>query len=256
MEEHFIVYDGDRYPVKEPTIETWVKLTSLKDFTDDNEFSLMLISELTGLSEEKVSKSPWKDVLLVSQNLSNYLLQENQKFYSEFEFQGIKYKFIDLQNLKFGEFIDLDSYLTKSEMDRRRDLHLLMAMLYKEVDIPPLSLLERAEKFKKLPVRYVNGASNFFFSYRKYITGQYPSLFRNKDEDMDDDSMDARESKSFSQHWGWFHQLAQLANEDITKMGEIENYPLILVLNFISYKMDIDNLREMDRKKQLKRLNR
>lgn len=185
MEKHYIKYNGKEYEIKEPTINSWIKLSFLKDWTNENEFNILLISDITGLSKENVLKADWKDILVVSQNLSNYLLNESKIFYKEFEFEDIKYRFIDLGNLSFGEFVDIDSYLLKSEIDRKKELNFLAAMLYREVDennnLIPYNgndLPLRAEKFKNLPVKYLNGASSFFLRIEKISQGNSPISLR------------------------------------------------------------------------------
>ena len=170
MEKHKISYGGKDYEVIEPTIELWGKLASLQDWTDETEFAIILISHMTGLSKEDIQKSNWHDVLTVSQNISNHLLHESKQFHKEFEFEGQKYKFIDLPNLTFGEFIDIDTFLSKPELERRREMHLLMALLYKEDGVVSDTML-RAERFKQLPVKYVNGASTFFLRLEKISQG-------------------------------------------------------------------------------------
>lgn len=171
MEKHKISYGGKDYEVIEPTIELWGKLASLQDWTDETEFAIILISHMTGLSKEDIQKSNWHDVLTVSQNISNHLLHESKEFHKEFEFEGQKYKFIDLPNLTFGEFIDIDTFLSKPEMERRREMHLLMALLYKEDGVEVSNTMLRAERFKRLPVKYVNGASTFFLRIEKISQG-------------------------------------------------------------------------------------
>jgi hypothetical protein len=170
MEKHKISYGGKDYEVIEPTIELWGKLASLQDWTDETEFAIILISHMTGLSKEDIQKSNWHDVLTVSQNISNHLLHESKQFHKEFEFEGQKYKFIDLPNLTFGDFIDIDTFLSKPEMERRREMHLLMALLYREDGVVSDTML-RAERFKQLPVKYVNGASTFFLRLEKISQG-------------------------------------------------------------------------------------
>jgi hypothetical protein len=170
MEKHKISYGGKDYEVIEPTIELWGRLASLQDWTDETEFAIILISHMTGLSKEDIQKSNWHDVLTVSQNISNHLLHESKEFHKEFEFEGQKYKFIDLPNLTFGDFIDIDTFLSKPEMERRREMHLLMALLYREDGVVSDTML-RAERFKRLPVKYVNGASTFFLRIEKISQG-------------------------------------------------------------------------------------
>lgn len=169
-------FKGKYYELKEPSIELWNRLMSIKDWTDEVEFSVKLISELCNLTEEEVRNNDWEVMIELSKSLSNYILQDSKKFHKEFEFEGQKYKFIDLPNLTFGEFIDIDTFLNKPTNERLKDTHLLMAMFYREVDdngklstYDSSQLEKRAEKFKKLPIKYVNGSSTFFLLTEKIL---------------------------------------------------------------------------------------
>jgi hypothetical protein len=187
MEKQYITYDGKDYEIKEPTIEAWTRLSSLQDWTDELEFSIMLISSITGLSVDEVKQADWHSIILTSQNLSNHLLNDGKKFVNEFEFDGQLYRFIDLANLSFGEFVDIDGYLSKSENDKKRELNLLAAMLYREVGednklvkYDGENTLIRAEKFKKLPIKYMNGASSFFLRIEKILQGSLVLSFNKR----------------------------------------------------------------------------
>jgi hypothetical protein len=174
MEKNIMKFKGQEYEIKEPTIDQWGRLSSLKEMTEDIEFTTLLMAEMTGLSKEDIENAEWQEVLRASQIITKSILEEGKKFHNEFVFNKVRYGFIDLPNLTFGEFIDIDSYLTKPEEERRRDLNLLMAFLYREigedgklVKYDSSTIGERAERFKKLPVKYVNGATTFFLRLGK-----------------------------------------------------------------------------------------
>jgi hypothetical protein len=181
MIKHTITYQDKEYVVNEPSIQIWTKLDFYKDILDDNDFVIKIISESTGLTEEQIMQADWFDILQVASGLSELLLNINDDFHPDFEFDGVKYKFIDLPNLTFGEFIDIDSFLQKNEAERKNQLNFLMALFYREVGEDGKvvkndgELLQaRAEKFKNLPVRYVHGALGFFLRLEKIL--QKPSL--------------------------------------------------------------------------------
>lgn len=182
-----IEYKGVDYELKEPTIEVWQKLVALKDWADDTEYNITLISSLCDLTEEQVKLAPWDEIVEASQILSNYVIQDGKKFYKEFELQGQVYRFIDLPNLTFGEFIDIDTFLQKPEHEKKNEMNMMMAMLYREVGLngkileyDSVRLQNRAEKFKKLPVKYVNGATSFFLRLEKTLHQGIPLSFVKK----------------------------------------------------------------------------
>lgn len=184
MEKHYIEFKGKEYKVEEPTIALWGKLNSLKELYDDNDFSILIISLATGLSTDQLRESSWQGVYETASYLSSYLLKDGDKFYNEFEFRNRKYRFIDLENLTFGEFIDIDEFLSRDPSQKISDLNHLMALLYREVDtngkMTPYdaSLLSgRSELFKQLPVKYLRGSMVFFYNLETILQRNTRSSF-------------------------------------------------------------------------------
>jgi len=177
-------YKNKQYELGEPTVEMWSKLVLLQEWTDEREFSTELLAFSTGLTPEEIENSDYEEVIRVSQEISQFLLKEGDKFHHEIDFDGKKYRFLDLANLTFGEFIDIDTYLAKEPHEKKKEMSLLMAMLYRELDengnYKPYNSKElqiKAEQFKKLPVRYVKGASNFFFRLERTLQGNFKVSF-------------------------------------------------------------------------------
>jgi hypothetical protein len=187
MEKQYVKYKGKNYLINEPTIEDWSKIMILQEWSDEREFSTILLSQITGLSQEEIENADYQEILDAAQTISQYFLVDSSEFKNEFEFNGKKYRFLDLPNLKFGEFIDIDGFLTKPVIEKKKEMNLLMAMLYREVDengnyLPYDSskVQLRSEEFKKLPVKYVNGASSFFLRLGKISQGNMTLSFWNK----------------------------------------------------------------------------
>jgi len=177
-------YKGKQYNIEEPTVEMWSKLVLLQEWTDEREFCVKLLSFTTGLTEQEIENSDYEEVVKLSSEISVFLTQDGDKFYNEFSFNNKNYRFLDLPNLTFGEFIDIDTYLTKEPHEKKKDMPLLMAMLYRELDengnYKPYNSKElqlKAEEFKKLPVKYVRGSTNFFFHLGKTLSGNFQASF-------------------------------------------------------------------------------
>lgn len=180
MKKISIEYQGKDYEVKLPTIEMWSRLIAWKDLLEERDFLIKLISESTGLPDKDIKNADWFDIVNIGSFLTEHLLNQTTDFHNEFEFRGIKYRFIDLPNLTFGEFIDIDTILSKDEHERKSSLHTLMALFYREVGednklVPydSAKVAERAELFKKLPVMYVHGSMSFFLRLEQIL--QRPS---------------------------------------------------------------------------------
>jgi len=169
--DYVLTYNGVDYPVKEPTVDVWMDLTALQDFEDNLEYAIKLIALSTGLKTTQIKEHDWFEILQVASGISEYFKEQYDKFYETFQLDGITYKFIDLSNMSFGEFIDIDMFLSKPEAIRKRELHYHMALLYREVDengkivkYDSSKVEERAQKMKKAPIRVVNGALVFFWT--------------------------------------------------------------------------------------------
>lgn len=169
MEQHFIKYDGKEYLVAEPTIMVWNKLSGAQTLQDEEAFRYTLISTATGLNEEEIKQADWLDVFKVSEYLTDYYMVQSPRFYNHFIFNETLYKFIDLENLTFGEFIDIDSFLSQPTSYRIGNMNMLMALLYRETDengklvkYDASKVADRAQAFKLLPAKYLQGAIFFF----------------------------------------------------------------------------------------------
>lgn len=169
MEQHFIKYDGNEYLVAEPTIMVWNKLSGAQTLQDEEAFRYTLISTATGLNEEEIKQADWLDVFKVSEYLTDYYMVQSPRFYNHFIFNETLYKFIDLENLTFGEFIDIDTFLSQPTSYRIGNMNMLMALLYRETDengkvvkYDSSKVADRAQGFKLLPAKYLQGAIFFF----------------------------------------------------------------------------------------------
>jgi hypothetical protein len=256
MERHYIEFDNKEYEVPEPTIELWNRLNTLKELQSEEEFTLSIISLSTGLTLEQVREADYFMAWETANYLTDYFLKEGEKFYPTFEFRGVNYKFIDLENLTFGEFIDIDTHLSQPAHKRQSELNLLMALLYREVDddgkvvkYDGSKVKERAELFRHLPIKYLRGSLNFFFSFRKHITRKYPLIFTTQDE-----VVEIQDKPGFESFWGWYASLVYLSGEDILKVQEIAAKNLLEVFNFLTYMKDLNMLRERELNKQIKGL--
>jgi hypothetical protein len=187
MEKKYIQYKGDFYPINPPTIEMWSKITVLQEWMDEMELYVVLLSEVTGLSKEEIENADYQEVFNAAQIIADYFLSEGTEFINKFEFNGKHYKFIDLPNLTFGEFIDIDTFLQKPVNERKKEMNMLMAMLYREVDengnykpYDSKQLEVKAQEFKKLSIKYINGASSFFLRLEKILQGDTKVSFWSK----------------------------------------------------------------------------
>jgi|LakMenEpi03Aug12_release.lakeMendotaPanAssembly.Ray.scaffolds.fasta_scaffold754219_2 hypothetical protein len=65
----------------------------------------------------------------------------------------------------------------------------------------------------------------------------------------DEETSKETDSESFSKYWGWFGVLAEVSNQDVTKMGEITKYPLTFILNYLTYLKDLNEIKQKELRK-------
>lgn len=183
-EKHYIEYDGNEYEVKEPTLDTWGMISNHINFKNDIEMGVTLISWVTGLSEDEISRASASSVITAAEGVIDYYINQSTQFYETFEYAGKNFKFFDMGNMTFGQFVDIDEYLKLPETERKLKLSLFMSMLYHEVDEKgnyyPYDIKrvkENAELFRRLPMKYLNGAMVFFYNIETTLLRNTPYSF-------------------------------------------------------------------------------
>lgn len=166
MIEHVIEYGGKKYPIKEPTIRTWSEVMKMRELLDEGELFVKIIELTTGLSKEEILTSDASQVNKVGEQVLSIVTGSNKKVIKTFEYDGEEYEFLDIQSLSFGQYIDIDTFLSKDENYRIQNLNELAAYMYieKGTKYGEKNISKRAEKFKDLPIKYMEGSVFFLLS--------------------------------------------------------------------------------------------
>jgi hypothetical protein len=166
MVENVIEYNGKKYPIKEPTIKTWSEIMKLKDVMDEGELYIRVIELTTGLTREQILESEASKIKEIGEKVFVIVNGSNKKVAYNFEFNGQEYEFLDLNNLSFGQYIDIDTFLSKSESYRIQNLSELAAYLYREkgTKYGEKNIQDRIKKFEDLPVKYLEGSVFFLLN--------------------------------------------------------------------------------------------
>lgn len=69
------------------------------------------------------------------------------------------------------------------------------------------------------------------------------------DGEISEDDYD--DNQNFSNHWGWYAALENMAGEDITKIPIIVEYDFLFVMNHLAYMADINEIRKKEQEKML-----
>lgn len=166
MIEHRIEYNGKEYPLKEPTIKTWGEVMRLRDVMDEGELFIKVIELTTGLTRDEILKADASQVKKVGEQVLEIMTATNKKVVNAFEFDGEEYEFLDVNTLTFGQFIDIDTFLSKDENYRKQNLSELAAYLYIEsgTKYGEKNIQNRIKKFEELPIKYLEGGVFFLLS--------------------------------------------------------------------------------------------
>ena len=168
---NYIEYNKTKYEVKEPTIANWSNVMSLKDLLDEQSLYIKMIEEITGLNRDQIKEIPASQVYNVGDTLFHYINQASKLLHQQIDFKGVKYNVIDIHNISFGQFVDIDTFLSKDEAYRIANLNELAAYLYTEdgTKYGDKPFAPKIEMFKELPMKYVEGAVFFLLSSGKAL---------------------------------------------------------------------------------------
>jgi hypothetical protein len=169
MIEHVIEYNGKKYPVKEPTIRTWSEVMKMKDMLDEAELFIKVIELTTGLKRDEILEADVTQVKSVGEKVLSIINGSNKSVVRTFEHNGQEYEFLDINNLSFGQYIDIDTFLGKDENYRIQNLSELAAYLYieKGTKYGDKNIQNRIKEFDELPIKFLEGSVFFLLSIAK-----------------------------------------------------------------------------------------
>lgn len=158
-----IKLNNKKYTITEPTIATWGNVMKLREILDEEELYIKMISEVGGIPREEILQSNSSDIITIGEYIYRFINKESKKLYPVIQFQGQEYTLVDIQNVSFGQYIDIDTFLRKDESYRVANLNELAAYLYTEkgMSYGDSNIKHRIELFKGLPIKYIE--SSIFF---------------------------------------------------------------------------------------------
>ena len=166
MKELVLKYDGKKLKVQEPTIQMWTDVMKFRDILDEDELNMKMLSMATGLTIEEIRDTDVMSMRLAADAVYRFLNQESKKLFKHIEHNGKNYVLVDVHKMSFGQFVDIDTFLSKDESYRVSNLNELAAYLYVEEgkQYGETDFKEKIEDFKTLPIKYVEGAIFFLLN--------------------------------------------------------------------------------------------
>jgi len=152
--------------LSEIRLEQYQKFVKLYDGEVTEEFmALKMLEIFCGVKLSDAYNMRFKDVDGITQLLTD-LLNEKPQLKRTFKMDGVEYGFIpNLDEMSFGEYIDLDTYLGDWQ-----NIHKAMAVLYRPIkdkhgeryNIVPYEVVD-SETMRKMPMDAVLGSVLFFY---------------------------------------------------------------------------------------------
>ena len=144
-------------------------------------------------------------------------------------------KITPMDKLSFGEFIDLDSWIAMGTQNHLKDMGGILAPNSKYAD----EVLWAIEQWS---------------NYRMWIFRQYAGLFDLDEQDETEPDPDVMPDPT-SVARNWYKIIVDLANDDVLKLDDITELPLIKALNFMALRKEKqleENMRIMEQNAKLK----
>ena len=160
-----------------PTELNEIKLSQYQAFlkiakdNDDVEFmNQKMVQTFCNIDLKDVAEIKYKDVLQITASLGKMFDVKSHRFINRFKLGGVEFGFIpDLDDMTFGEYTDLDSYI--GDWD---NMHKAMAVLFRPITKKGLNNTYEIEKYngsitysdvmKHAPLDVVFGANIFFYN--------------------------------------------------------------------------------------------
>ena len=181
----------------------------------DSKYYPMIISQLTGAP------------LLLMSKANDEILHLGMGFVVKSMNDRKECKMLDLEGLTFGQWVDLDVYLTGG-LDT--NIEKIIAIL-----TPDAKWADEAM-----------WAIDQYAAFRTYIYRQYSVLFGiNQKETFDELEPETKDKQANAR--AWYKIIVGLANGDILKLDEVTEQPLKKTLNFVSLQKE-QQLEENQRK--------
>lgn len=160
--------------VDELTVGQYQKYVSIED--GENNFKTLKAAEIfLGLPLREAMRMQTTDFYGMTNELFGLITQDH-KLQPIVKYKGVDYGFIpNLEELTFGEYIDLDQYLTDV-----KDMHKALGVLYRPITQRvgskyAIQDYEPNDGYKDFPLGAALGATLFFWTLRRELSSDTPS---------------------------------------------------------------------------------
>ena len=174
--------------LKAITLEKYQKYLKIQENNTDETFlAIKMIEIFLGLRGDTIMKMKAKSIRDIT-NVLTEMFTEKPELVKEFTMKGVDYGFIpDLENMTFGEYVDLDTYI--GDVD---NLHRAMAVLYRPITHKANEKYsieeyegEDDEKMKDMPMDAVLSSILFFYHLGMELSTTMLNYLQEEEENKD-----------------------------------------------------------------------
>ena len=206
------------------------KFLSIAKDNEDTEFlHQKMVQIFCGIDLKEVAQIKYKDVAEITTTISN-MFNVNHIFIKRFKLGGIEFGFIpNLDEMTFGEYSDLDTYITDWD-----NMHKAMAVLYRPITKKGLNNTYDIEEYKgsatysdvmkHIPLDICFGANVFFYSLGNDLLKATIHYLENNKE-----IQDILQHQTLELNGVGTVQSMLLLKETLTDLTKLQNYHYINV---------------------------
>ena len=209
-----------------------VSLVQYQDFLKKSEnlegddLNVQMLSSFCAVDKDIVKTFKASDVNEFSTILNN-MFNSDYPFYPKFKIDGVEFGFIpDLEDMSFGEYVDLDSYI--SDWSK---MHKAMAILYRPItkkykEKYEIEKYESSDKYsevmKLMPLSCAFGSVVFFYRLGNDLLKAIPQFLEKQMKELTEISPNKANSISNGVGTEQFTNLLKEMSGDLTKLLQLD----------------------------------
>lgn len=213
--------------ISEIPLANYQKFLKVQQNSNDEEFIAQKMIEIfCGIELKDVVKMKLTSINDLVLHF-NEIFSVKPKFQPRFKIGGIEYGFIpDLENISFGEYVDLDNYLSNWD-----DYHKAMAVMYRPITetrkdkyniFEYNGASEFSEAMKYAPMDVAIGASVFFWTLGNELLNATLSYLETEVNTMNEQAILAHEP-NLGKNGGGIQVSTDLLRETLQNMTKLQN---------------------------------
>ena len=247
--------------LNEISLGTYQTFMKVSEKTNDDEFLCeKMVQIFCHIELKDVAEIRWSDVQYIIDKI-NTAFQDKPKFKRTFKINTTEFGFIpDLEDISFGEFVDLQNNLDKIE-----DFHKAMAVMYRPIiekkgDKYEIERYQSAHNYAEVmqhaPIDIALAAKVFFLRFVKRIVEQYPVVFKDGSDEGQEDANSFSARAQFGERWGWYSTIYAIANGDLTKFDRVTTLSLRKCLTWLAFEKQKRDIENGEMQRQLNKIKR